>query len=58
MGIRLTDEGFFDLLDHVGHDIECVSYGDVGQDADVDEAVNAAIECITCGCVLVDFDRP
>ena len=44
-------------------------YGDISEDqspeeiaaqvekADADAAINVAIECETCGCVLVDFDR-
>lgn len=32
---------------HVGHKIECVIYGEQ----------NVAIECIDCGCVLVDFEK-
>ena len=40
---------FDELLSHAGHEIECVYYGTENQ------AVNAAIECVTCGCVLVDL---
>ena len=40
---------FDELLAHAGHEVECVRYGTEFQ------AVNAAIECITCGCVLVDL---
>lgn len=36
------------LLGHVGHTIECVTYGW--------PIVNVAIECIDCGMVLVDYD--
>jgi len=38
------------LLNHVGHDIECVIYERAG------EVWNVAIECVTCGEVLLDFD--
>jgi hypothetical protein len=38
---------FEELYPHIGHDIVCVIYGDQ----------NVAIECETCMCVLVDFDR-
>ena len=38
-----------DLLAHVGHKIECVVYGDND---------NVAVECVTCGVVLKDFDKP
>jgi hypothetical protein len=40
---------FNELLAHAGHKVEIVYYGTEHQ------AVNAAIECITCGCVLVDL---
>ena len=40
---------FDELLAHAGHEVECVRYGTEFQ------SVNAAIECITCGCVLVDL---
>ncbi len=39
---------FRDMRPHIGHDIVCVRYG---QD---DEVLNVAIECETCGCVLID----
>ena len=32
---------------HVGHEIECVAYGDE----------NVSIECMTCGEVLISVDR-
>ncbi len=37
-----------DLRNHVGHKLECVEYGD---------GDNVAVDCITCGVVLIDFDR-
>ena len=40
---------FDELLSHAGHKIECVYYGTEHQ------AVNTAIECITCGQVLIDL---
>jgi hypothetical protein len=40
---------FDELLKHAGHETETVYYGTENQ------AVNASIECITCGCVLVDL---
>lgn len=40
---------FEDLLDHVGHEFECVTYGE--------EPVNVALECVTCGEVMIDFDK-
>lgn len=41
-----------DLLHHVGHTIVCVAYGDP------DEPHNVAIECETCGEVLMSYDHP
>lgn len=51
MAINLSDpkELHEELLAHVGHDIECVSYGSGG---------NVTIECTDCGIVLVDADEP
>jgi hypothetical protein len=40
---------FDELLAHAGHETETVYYGTEHQ------ASGAAIECITCGCVLVDL---
>ena len=40
---------FDELLSHAGHETETVYYGTENQ------AVNVAIECITCSCVLVDL---
>ena len=39
------------LLNHLGHKLECVYYGELPYPA------NVAIECIDCGCVVVDFER-
>ena len=44
---------FRDLLSHVGHDVSVVTYGKDGV-----PPVNVAIECNSCGCVLVDYERP
>ena len=41
---------FDELLSHAGHELECVYYGTKNQ------AINAAIECITCGAILIDLD--
>ena len=38
-----------DLANHLGHEFECVSYG---------EGENVALECVTCNEVMIDFDRP
>ncbi len=51
MAIDLTN-GYKELLEHRGHKIVCVSYGSMDG-----EPVNVAIECETCNCVLVEFDR-
>ena len=40
---------FYELIAaHVGHDLECVQYGD---------GENVAIECTTCNQVIVNADR-
>lgn len=36
------------LLEHVGHDVEIVEYGDGN---------NIAVECMDCCEVIVDFDK-
>ncbi len=43
---------FKELIEHVGHDIECVYYGKSKK-----LAANVAIECETCNIVLVDYDK-
>ena len=48
MAIDLTN-GYRELMEHVGHKVEVANYGD-------DE--NVVVECITCGCILIDFDKP
>jgi len=40
------------LKTHVGHKIECVTYGNPKT------ADNVAVECVTCHEVLLDYDRP
>jgi Lar family restriction alleviation protein len=40
---------YSDLMEHVGHKIECVTYAN---------GANVAVECLTCSTVLMDFDRP
>jgi len=42
---------FDDLMNHVGHELECSTYGDGAYTA------NVAIECINCMEVLLDFDN-
>lgn len=39
---------FNDLVRHVGHNIECVTYGEFSDE-------NVALECMDCNEVLVDF---
>lgn len=41
-----------DLLQHVGHKLSCVYYGENKKNA-----VDVAIECETCGVVLLDIER-
>lgn len=43
---------YYTLLEHFGHKIEVVIYGDPAK------PVNVSVECETCGQVLFDFDRP
>jgi len=40
------------LKNHIGHVIMCVAYGDP------EDPHNVAVECETCGEVLIDFDHP
>ena len=45
---------FDSLVSHIGHDIEIVYYGNKFYGAGI---VNVAIECITCGEILLSYDR-
>jgi len=56
MSIDLSDNGtgYSELLQHIGHKLECVSYGAQERSG----PLNVAIECCTCGTVLVDFNDP
>ena len=47
----MSATNFDQLSQHIGHDIQCVSYGN-----DEVGIVNVAIECKTCNEVLLDFD--
>ena len=49
MAIDLNGNVHGQLATHVGHNIVCSSYGD---------GINIALECETCGSVLLDADRP
>lgn len=44
----MTVNSFKDLENHIGHETEIVKYGEV----------NVAIECVECGVVLVEYDKP
>lgn len=44
----MSISNYLDLLSHVGHEIECVTYGG---------GANVALECIDCNEVLIDFDE-
>lgn len=70
MSIDLKN-GYRDLTQHLGHDLELVAYGRTciltgaaGEDPidcsthDHEEPLNIAIECQDCETVLLDFDRP
>ena len=45
----MSVSNYSDLLQHVGHSFECVTYGG---------GVNVALECMTCNEVLIDYDKP
>lgn len=53
MAIDLQN-GHVELRAHIGHEIECVGYWG-HKDG---EFANIALECATCGVVLLDFDHP
>lgn len=46
----MAAHSFDDLVQHVGHKLECVTYGNFTEE-------NVAVECLDCGCVIVDFDK-
>jgi hypothetical protein len=51
---------FQDIMNHVGHSISVVTYGrdKYGEVDDFSvDILNAAIECLDCNEVLVDFDK-
>jgi hypothetical protein len=45
---------YSDLKAHVGHELACVEYGPEHEHEG--DPANVAVECNTCGCVLMDFD--
>ena len=47
----MSVSNFKELLAHVGHNIECVTYGNN------DDIVNVSLECVDCDEVLLDFDN-
>lgn len=48
----MAAHNYEELREHIGHDLACVGYGQLGA-----APANVAIECMTCGAVLVDFDK-
>ena len=44
----MSTTNYEELIQHKGHKIVCVTYGD---------DVNVALECETCNMVLLDFDK-
>jgi hypothetical protein len=48
----MSARSYAELRYHIGHEIECVGYGRPEDPA----PVNVALECVTCGVVLLDFD--
>ena len=57
MSIDLSNSGtgHNDIRCHIGHDLAAVGYG---YDPEENAFANTAIECETCGVVLIDFDNP
>lgn len=55
MGLPLYDPRscYDELRHHIGHRIVCVGYGNPEE-----SPANVAIECETCGEVLIDFNNP
>ena len=49
------DYNFDRIKEHIGHSIECVGYGDFRDVVTGRFIENVAIECETCGEVLVDY---
>lgn len=46
----MAAHSFSDLMEHVGHNVEVVTYGK-------DSPLNVAVECEDCYEVLLDFDK-
>ena len=47
--VGLWDKAHERLLPHTDHEVEIATFGN--------PLVNISVECITCGEVLIDFDR-
>jgi len=47
----MSADSYWELKNHVGHEIECVTYGKKPW-------ANVALECVTCSEILLDYDRP
>jgi len=48
----MSANSFSDLMAHIGHDLECVTYENEGI------VYNVAIECLDCQEIVLDFDNP
>ena len=55
----MAASSYEDLKFHIGHEIVCVGYGAHGDSATPGATYwdNVALECESCGTVLMDFDR-
>ena len=52
--LRYNGQGYYDLKEHIGHRVVVVGY----RQNESEPPQNVAIECDTCGVVLVDFELP
>lgn len=50
----MSATNYQDLINHFGHRIEVVTYG---EDETKEGALNVAVECVDCCEVLMDFDK-
>lgn len=48
---EMVSGSYVSILEHVGHRVVCVRYGDMPKPD------NVAVECEDCGVVIVDFNR-
>ena len=48
----MTVRGYYDLLEHDGHNIEVEAYKENGN------TLNVAIVCTTCHMILLDYNHP